>query len=221
MNCKALARIMPELVAGELDDKKAAEAREHIAACAACADEFRRFEGALGALSARHEMVEVPEALDVLRLPEKVRRPWLRPALASFGAAMLLLAAILTLPLFYAEKPKTRAHTIVEQIPPKPQIIVKTIVPPQRTMAYHPVRRHRATVHRRRYVTKKLEVIELSEPPVIVIVSQLRLSPESYIVQIESTDTQSGESIVYSTVHDAEGDQTIGITSSTGDDRGI
>ena len=204
MNCRALAKLMPELAAGELDERRAADAQAHIAGCSSCAEQLKRFEEALEALSAPREMVGVPAALDVLRLPEETRRPWLRPAVASMGAAILLLAAILTLPLFSPKIPKTPERIIVQQIPPKPQIIkpiVRSLEPANQQIAQQPKHRHR--VVRKPYVAKKPKEMEAPAPtPEIVIVSQAKLSPESYVIEIESTDTTSGVTSVYTQLHD-------------------
>jgi hypothetical protein len=222
VNCKALAKLMPELAAGELDERRAADAQAHIAGCSSCAEQLKRFEEALEALSAPREMVGVPVALDVLRLPEETRRPWLRPALASMGAAALLLAAILTLPLFSPKMPKTPERIIVQQVPPKPQIIkpiVKLPEPAKQQIAQQTKHRHR--VVRKPYAANKPKEMEAPAPtPEIVIVSQAKLPPESYVIEIQSTDTTSGVTSVYSTVHDeAGGDQTLEITSNTEDTR--
>ncbi|HET6456252.1 MAG TPA: zf-HC2 domain-containing protein [Armatimonadota bacterium] len=204
MNCKALARIMPELAAGELNEKQAAEAREHITVCSSCAEELRSYEAALGALSAPREMLELPQGLEVLNLPEKARRPRLRPALASVGAAALLLAAILTLPLFSPKMPKTPERIVVQQVPPKPQIIkpiVRSLEPAKQQIAQQPKHRHR--VVRKPYVAKKPKEMEAPAPtPEIVIVSQAKLSPESYSIEIQSTDMASGTTTVYTQSHD-------------------
>lgn len=216
MNCRALAKLLPELAAGELDEKRAAEAREHMAGCSACAQEFRKYEVALRALSAPRQMAAVPEALAFLNLPEKARKPWLRPAWAAFAAAVLLLAAILTLPLLSPKPPKAPAPVIVQHIPPKheaPAPQPKALEAPKKQIAYHPTHHHRLRVNKRQYVAAKPK--EPSAPMEIVIVSQVKLPPDSYTVEIQSTDTQSGTSTVYSTVHDeALGDQTVGITSN-------
>lgn len=218
MNCRALARVLPELAAGELDEKRAAEAREHIAACSACAEELEEYQQALGALTACREMASVPEALNILDLPEKTRRSWARPAPASMGAAILLLAIVLMLPLFLSRKPETPSRTTVRPVAPK-VVIAHEPVALQPKPESRPVR-HKRYITRARHThfiarrpTERAKDLEPS--PVIVMVSQMKLPPESYVVQIESTDTESGTTSVYAQLHDeAMGDQTVGITSN-------
>ncbi|MCX6376527.1 MAG: hypothetical protein NTU88_10925, partial [Armatimonadetes bacterium] len=84
MNCKGLAKVLPELVAGELDERIVRKAEEHIRVCPICASERAAYEEALSALSITRPMVEVPDALATLELPEVyVTRRWLRPVFAS------------------------------------------------------------------------------------------------------------------------------------------
>jgi hypothetical protein len=91
MNCKGLAKVLPELVAGELDERIVRKAEEHIRVCPICASERAAYEEALSALCAPRPMVEVPDALATLELPEVyVRKTWVRPVFASVAMAAVL-----------------------------------------------------------------------------------------------------------------------------------
>lgn len=124
MNCKGLAKVLPELVAGELDEKTVRRAEEHIRACPICASERAAYEEALFALCAPRPMVEVPDALATLELPEVyVRKTWMRPVFAS-AAMAAILALVMILP---------RAHQPIAPTAPAVRAlrIAKTIEHPQ------------------------------------------------------------------------------------------
>jgi len=114
MNCKGLAKVLPELVAGELDERTARNAEEHIRVCPICASERAAYEEALSALCAPRQMVEVPDALATLELPEVyVRKTWMRPVFAS-AAMAAIVALVMILP---------RTHQpLAPNPPPAPQI---------------------------------------------------------------------------------------------------
>lgn len=124
MNCKGLAKILPELVAGELDERIVRKAEEHLRVCPICASERAAYEEALSALCAPRPMVEVPDALATLELPEVyARKTWLRPVFAS-AAMAAVLALVMILP---------RTHQPLAPTPPavKAPRIAKTIEHPQ------------------------------------------------------------------------------------------
>jgi hypothetical protein len=99
MNCKDLEKIIPELVEGELDERTAGLAEEHIRRCPACAAERVAYEEALGALAQPRAMIEVPSELDTFELPEPRRQSWtwLRPAMAT-AAMAAIMAGIMLMP---------------------------------------------------------------------------------------------------------------------------
>ena len=120
MKCRHLAKILPELVSGELDERIARTAEEHISACASCAAERAEYEVALGALARANSMAEVPPALDVLRIPEErpARRSWLQPAFATLAAAAVLTLIVL-MPHPFRPTPETpKKATEIAQVPP-------------------------------------------------------------------------------------------------------
>jgi len=214
MNCRKLAKLMPELAAGELDERLSAEAMEHVAGCSSCARELKGYEEALEALSASREMVAVPPGLETLRLPEAAPRLWLRPAMASVGAAVLLLLALLTLPLLAPDKPEAPVPVVVrQQTPPPPKVIQPVIVPEKpapvkRQVARRPIRRYKA-IRAPRIATVAPKAEEATEQPVVMIVSQVEMPSESYSIEIESTDMASGVTTFYALTHDeAQGDQS-------------
>lgn len=228
MNCGRLRGILPELAAGELDARASAEAREHLSACPACAEELRKFEVALNALSSSFEQVPVPAALDVLHLPERAPNRWLRTTFTC-GMAVLFLAAVLvhTLPIQEESQP---APAVVQEIPVEPEIETIEIAEPETIQpeVRQPSSKRqpaRTTRQPRRMVVAKAPKVEevrpeiLEESPVpqeIVIVSEVSIPLESYSIEIETKDLETGTTYVYCSKRDESGEQEIGIISNIG-----
>lgn len=73
MNCRELAKIMPELAAGELDSWLADDALKHLAECKACSTKYQKYKADAEALWGPWEHLTVPDELAVLQLPEYVK----------------------------------------------------------------------------------------------------------------------------------------------------
>lgn len=133
MNCKDLEKIIPELVEGELDERTAGLAEEHISSCRSCAAERIAYEQALGALAQPRAMLEAPDELNTLELPAPSRLgwTWLRPAVATAAVAAIMAGIMLMPPKqqqpVIPETPRIKHESSVA-VEPKPNAVE---LPPQ------------------------------------------------------------------------------------------
>lgn len=92
MNCRKIVKLLPELAAGEIDEQTARMADAHTGHCSSCAAELAAHKKALAALASPREMMEVPESLAVLMIPEAaVRRSTTRRAVAVCAVAVCIV----------------------------------------------------------------------------------------------------------------------------------
>ena len=237
MNCRDLARILPELVSGELDERVARMAEDHISGCASCAAERAEYDVALGALARANSMAEVPPALDVLRIPEEraVRRAWLQPAFATLAAAAIL-ALVFLMPQPFRRTPVTPTN------PPKiertqseqPKTNVKQPTPGQAQRAKVVVAvgpRHNprpiakpgvsrpAPAKEKWYADSPGRAVSEAESPessaIVVAFDFGGDTPASSAMEIESTDPETGSVSVCNYSRDSEGrERVIEMTSN-------
>ncbi len=125
MNCRKLAKIMPELAAGELDSWLADDAMKHLAECEACSTEYKKHRTDAEALSGPWEHLPVPDELALLQLPDYARQPrrWLVPVLAS--AVILLVVVCCATLLMGPAQDKHRGginQTAIKQSTPKVKV---------------------------------------------------------------------------------------------------
>lgn len=167
MNCKRLAKYLPELVAGELDEKMTRLAEEHIRSCAACAAERAAYERALGALCNADAEVEVPAALDFLNIPDErpARRMWLQPAMATVALAAVL-ALVVLMPHPYRPVPEVTKPPQVATTQPEQQT-PDTRQPKIEVQKPKPVEGHRNVLAGNAYEprAKTVATVDVPNPP--------------------------------------------------------
>lgn len=241
MNCRRITKILPELVSGELDERVARMAEDHISGCASCAAERAEYDVALGALVRANSMAEVPPALDVLRIPEEraVRRAWLQPAFATLAAAAILaLVFLMPQPFRRAPVTPTNPPKIAQVQPEQPKTNVKQPTPEKKGLVVMNIPkppsgpRHgtRAGIRpptppeERWYAdavvgrAAKSESPETGPPESSAIVVAYDFggdTPASSAMEIESTDPETGSVSVCNYSRDSEGrERVIEMTSN-------
>lgn len=97
MTCREVSQLLPAFVECELEGSLQAHVQAHVARCAACAEEAKRYKGALGCLASVPRL-KAPETmrLEIMALvrAEERRRQAARPfRWAAAAACMLLVVA--------------------------------------------------------------------------------------------------------------------------------
>lgn len=228
MNCRRITKILPELVSGELDERIAQMAEDHISGCASCAAERAEYDVALGALARANSMAEVPPALDVLRIPEErpVRRSWLQPAFATLAAAAVL-ALVFLMPQPFRRTPVTPANPPrIAQVKPDQAKVAPNhadIVQPGVKVAKSERRRlpaksgvsQPAPAPELLYADTVAETKPLESSAIVVAYDFGGDTPPSSAMEIESTDPETGSVSVCNYSRDSEGrERVIEMTSN-------
>jgi hypothetical protein len=243
MNCRKLAKLMPELAAGELNNALTEEAQRHIAECPSCSDELSRYKNALSALSAPKTSVAVPDALAVLQIPDESPVRIFPRRLAFAGAA---LAAVIC--LIFMLLPIGRNHnrpdntlitfkpgrTLEKSAPPTKIGPVKAVkngikqpnTRPQTVRRFVRYKKNTAPRIQPPQSEPKIEFIPKELPKQEIIVEgpvQEKPKPMYVIatkvempptVEVESYDTATGTYSMYYASYDSSGNEMIAMHSS-------
>ena len=213
MNCRRAREMLPELVAGELDEITAKRVMCHIDSCPTCAAEMAKYAEALGELARPRRMAEIPRALESLRLPEMVQRRGLGLRL-ELGAAVLAVALALAIPLLWVGRSHQTAvpksHVAIQpttQIPhvaeapsgvrekrPAPRGVHIVRRPPGRIELIHNTRPEKSNVA----VAVKEDSRPVVHPqPSIVVATYVEPPPEPVTIEIQTVDHANGEITTY------------------------
>lgn len=93
MKCRTLHKLLPELIAGELNNDISARAYSHVEQCATCRQKLEQYRSAIEALEAPKCQLDVPMELNVLEYPAAVANTRRKPAfvISTAAAATVLI----------------------------------------------------------------------------------------------------------------------------------
>lgn len=237
MNCRSLAKIMPELAAGELSESVDAEAMEHVKDCQGCYAKLEHYQALLSALSKPRDQMEAPESLSFFTIPVKQSRRWVpsKRILALAASVVFIIVAVALARLPHTPRQQTAVKPQIQRIqaPIKKHMIDENQVAesvqknadsninpmPQNKKkpvnkvryAYKQKMEQRKPVNEPEIVVKTPPEPEQSPKPMMVIA--MAMPPEPPTVMAESINVETGQYTQYYAVDDEYGHQVIEIKS--------
>lgn len=237
MNCRSLAKIMPELAAGELSGSVDAEAMEHVKDCQSCYAKLEHYQALLSALSKPRDQMEAPESLSFFTIPVKQSRRWVssKRILALAASMVVLIVAVALVGLPHTPRQQTAVKPPIKKIqaPIKKHMIDENQAaesiqknadrninpmpryekPARKVWHSH---KHKPKPELRTPVPESEMVVEASlEPqPKPMMVMAMTMPPEPPMVIMESINVETGQYTQYYAFYDEYGRHGIDIKSN-------